>query len=126
VLLLEDAHALRELARELLEASGYTVLEAANGTDAISVAEKHQGPIHLLLSDVVMPGMDGPQVAEQIALTRPDTKVLYMSGYTNAAVPVRELLDSGAVLLQKPFTIESLTSKVCEVLGAGKAVPSVR
>jgi two-component system, cell cycle sensor histidine kinase and response regulator CckA len=104
VLLVEDAHALRELARELLEAGGYTVLEAANGADAVSLAEKHPGPIHLLLSDVVMPGMNGPELAGKIIRARPDTKVLYMSGHTGDALPVQELLNSGAALLHKPFT----------------------
>jgi two-component system cell cycle sensor histidine kinase/response regulator CckA len=124
VLLVEDAHALRELARELLEAGGYTVLEAANGADAISLAEKHPGPIHLLLSDVVMPGMNGPELAGKIIGGRPDTKVLYMSGYTGDALPVRELLNSGAALLHKPFTGLSLATKVREVLGAAKPAPS--
>jgi PAS domain S-box-containing protein len=126
VLLVEDAHVLRELARELLEAGGYTVLEAANGADAISLAEKHPGPIHLLLSDVVMPGMNGPELAGKIIGARPDTKVLYMSGYTGDALPVQELLNSGAALLHKPFTGLSLATKVREVLATGKAVPSVR
>jgi PAS domain S-box-containing protein len=124
VLLVEDAHALRELARELLEAGGYTVLEAANGADAISLAEKHPGPIHLLLSDVVMPGMNGPELAGKIIGGRPDTKVLYMSGHTGDALPVRELLNSGAALLHKPFTGLSLATKVREVLGAAKPAPS--
>jgi len=123
VLLVEDAHALRELARELLEAGGYTVLEAANGADAISLAEKHPGPIHLLLSDVVMPGMNGPELAGKIIGGRPDTKVLYMSGYTGDALPVRELLNSGAALLHKPFTGLSLATKVREVLAAAKPSP---
>jgi len=123
VLLVEDAHALRELARELLEAGGYTVLEAANGADAISLAEKHPGPIHLLLSDVVMPGMNGPELAGKIIGARPDTKVLYMSGYTGDALPVQELLNSGAALLHKPFTGLSLATKVREVLAAAKPSP---
>jgi nitrogen-specific signal transduction histidine kinase/ActR/RegA family two-component response regulator len=123
VLLVEDAHVLRELARELLEAGGYTVLEAANGADAISLAEKHPGPIHLLLSDVVMPGMNGPELAGKIIGARPDTKVLYMSGYTGDALPVQELLNSGAALLHKPFTGLSLATKVREVLAAAKPSP---
>ena len=124
VLLVEDAHALRELARELLEAGGYTVLEAANGADAVSLAEKHPGPIHLLLSDVVMPGMNGPELAGKIIGGRPDTKVLYMSGYTGDALPVQELLNSGAALLHKPFTGLSLATKVREVLATAKPSPS--
>jgi two-component system cell cycle sensor histidine kinase/response regulator CckA len=118
ILLVEDAQPLRELARELLEDSGYIVLEAANGADAIQVAEKHHGPIHLLLTDVVMPGMDGPEVAEYMTRNYPGIKVLYASGYTDDAIIHHGVLNSGIALLQKPFTRASLTNKVREVLGA--------
>jgi PAS domain S-box-containing protein len=117
VLLVEDAQPLRELARELLEDSGYTVLEAGSGAEAIQVAEQHQGPIHLLLTDVVMPGMDGPKVAECITRIYPGIKVLYASGYTDDAIVHHGVLDSGITLLQKPFTHATLTNKVREVLG---------
>jgi PAS domain S-box-containing protein len=117
VLLVEDSSPLRELARELLEHNGYTVLEAANGADAIQVAEKYGKPIHLLLTDVVMPGMDGSKLAERMSHTYPGIKVLYMSGYTDDAIVHHGVLDSGITLLQKPFTRESLTRKVREVLG---------
>jgi CheY-like chemotaxis protein len=113
----EDAQPLRELARELLETNGYTVLESANGTDAIQVAEKYGKPIHLLLTDVVMPGMDGSKLAERMGDSYPGIKVLYMSGYTDDAIVHHGVLDSGITLLQKPFTRESLTHKVREVLG---------
>jgi CheY-like chemotaxis protein len=113
----EDAQPLRELARELLETKGYTVLEAANGADAIQVAEKYGKPIHLLLTDVVMPGMDGSKLAERMGHSYPGIKVLYMSGYTDDAIVHHGVLDSGITLLQKPFTRESLTHKVREVLG---------
>jgi two-component system, cell cycle sensor histidine kinase and response regulator CckA len=116
ILLVEDAQALRELTHELLEASGYTVLEAANGTSAIRMAEKHREPIHLLLSDVVMPGMNGRELAEFMVRIHPEINVLYMSGYTDDSVVHRGVLDSGIALLQKPFTKESLTCKVREVL----------
>jgi two-component system cell cycle sensor histidine kinase/response regulator CckA len=117
ILLVEDAQPLRELARELLETKGYTVLEAANGADAIQVAEKYGKPIHLLLTDVVMPGMDGSKLAERMGHSYPGIKVLYMSGYTDDAIVHHGVLDSGITLLQKPFTRESLTHKVREVLG---------
>jgi PAS domain S-box-containing protein len=117
ILLVEDAQPLRELARELLETNGYTVLEAANGADAIQVAEKYGKPIHLLLTDVVMPGMDGSKLAERMGDSYPGIKVLYMSGYTDDAIVHHGVLDSGITLLQKPFTRESLTRKVREVLG---------
>jgi PAS domain S-box-containing protein len=117
ILLVEDEQPLRELAHELLGDSGYTVLEAANGADAIQIAEQHREPIHLLLTDVVMPGIDGPKVAECITRIHRGIKVLYVSGYTDDAIAQHGILDSGVALLQKPFTKESLTSKVREVLG---------
>jgi CheY-like chemotaxis protein len=117
ILLVEDAQPLRALAQELLEDSGYTVLEAANGADAIQVAEQHQGPIHLLLTDVVMPGMDGPKVAAHMTRTYPGIKVLYASGYTDDAIVHHGVLDPGIALLHKPFTRAALTNKVREVLG---------
>jgi two-component system cell cycle sensor histidine kinase/response regulator CckA len=118
VLLVEDAQPLRELARELLEANGYVVLEAANGAAAIQLAEKHKEPIQLLLSDVVMPGMDGRKLAERMSRIHPESKVLYMSGYTDDAIVHHGVLSSGIALLQKPFTRESLTRKVREVLSS--------
>ena len=120
VLLVEDAQPLRELARELLESNGYTVLEAANGADAIQAAENHRGPIHLLLSDVVMPGMDGRRLADCLVRSNPELKVLYMSGYTDDAIGHHGVLGSGIALLEKPFTREGLTRKVREVLGINK------
>jgi CheY-like chemotaxis protein len=117
ILLVEDAPSLRELARELLEDNGYTVLEAGNGADAIQVAERYGKTIHLLLTDVVMPGMDGGKLAERMTHSHPGIKVLYMSGYTDDAIVHHGVLDSGVALLQKPFTRESLTRKVRDVLG---------
>jgi two-component system, cell cycle sensor histidine kinase and response regulator CckA len=117
ILLAEDALPLRELTRELLEEHGYTVLEAANGADAIRLAEKHREPIHLLLSDVVMPGMGGRELAESLVRIHPETKVLYMSGYLDDAIIRHGVLDAEIALLQKPFTKESLTHKVREALG---------
>jgi PAS domain S-box-containing protein len=116
VLVVEDAQPLRELAREILEDSGYTVLEAANAGDAEKVVERYQAPIHLLLTDVIMPGMDGRRLAEILAHRRPQMKVLYMSGYPDEAIVNHGILDAGIALLQKPFTGEALTQKVREVL----------
>jgi len=120
ILLVEDAEPLRELARELLESNGYTVLDAANGAKAIGVAEKYRDAIHLLLSDVVLPDTDGPTLAEHIIRIHPETKVLYMSGYPDAAIAHHGVLRSGIELLQKPFTTESLTRKVREVLASNQ------
>ncbi|MGD0906195.1 MAG: PAS domain S-box protein [Candidatus Acidiferrales bacterium] len=120
ILLAEDAQPLRELARELLESNGYTVLEATNGADAIRVAENYRGPIHLLFTDVVMPGMDGRKLADHLVRSNPKLKVLYMSGYTDDAIGHHGVLAPGIALLEKPFTRESLTRKVREVLGIDK------
>ena len=116
VLLVEDEESLRRLTRSLLEQSGYTVLEASEGAEALQIAHQHQGTIHLLLTDVVMPGTGGRVLAEKIALTYPDTKVLFMSGYTDYAVTAHGVLEEGTFLLQKPFTRGALMGKVREVL----------
>jgi len=116
ILLVEDEEEVRQLAREFLEASGYTVLNAHDAREALTMAERHADPIHLLLSDVVMPQMSGREVAERLALTRPDTKVLYMSGYTDDAIVRHGALERGNSFLQKPFTAYSLGRKIREVL----------
>ncbi len=124
VLVVEDAQPLRELASELLKNNGYAVLEAANGADAIQLVERYQGLIDLLLTDVVMPGMGGRQLAEKLIPRLPKMKVLYMSGYTDDAIVHHGILEPGIALIQKPFTAETLTRKVREVLQAqekGKA-----
>ena len=114
ILLVEDNEALRELTRCLLAESGYTVLEAETPEKAIQIARQHGGPIHLLLTDVVMPGINGRVLVEKLAPIRPGLKVVYMSGYTGFTH--RGLLDSEAVLLQKPITREALLSKIHGVL----------
>lgn len=116
VLLAEDAAAVRAAARQILERYGYTVLEAPSGKDALSIASKRQGPIHLLLTDVVMPEMSGRELTEQFASLRPDAKVLYMSGYTDDAIVRHGILGPGIAYLQKPFSPETLARKVREVL----------
>jgi len=116
ILLTEDAPALRGMARQILERYGYTVLEAPDGKEALLLALFRPGPIHLLLTDVVMPGMSGRELAERFTAHRPDVKVLYMSGYTDDAVVRHGVLRPGIAYLQKPFTPESLALKVREVL----------
>jgi two-component system cell cycle sensor histidine kinase/response regulator CckA len=116
VLLAEDAAAVRVAARQILERSGYTVLEAPTGKDALIIASKRQAPIHLLLTDVVMPEMSGRELAEQFAEFRPASKVLYMSGYTNDAIVRHGILQPGIAYLQKPFSPDALARKVREVL----------
>jgi two-component system, cell cycle sensor histidine kinase and response regulator CckA len=116
ILLVEDEESLRSLTRSLLEQSGYTVLEASEGAQALEIAHQHQGTIHLLLTDVVMPGANGKVLAEKMALLHPDTMVLFMSGYTDYAVSTHGVVEAGTFLLQKPFTRDALTRKVREVL----------
>ena len=112
VLVLEDNDALRSLAVRILERCGYTVLEAREGREARRVSAGHDGPIHLLLSDVVLPGGSGPQAAEAIAANRPEMRTLFMSGYTDDAILHRGTELSGGDLLEKPFTPQSLAHHV--------------
>ena len=112
--MVEDAEAVRELTRSLLTDSGYTVLEAEHPEKAIEIAQSYKGHIHLLLTDMVMPGMNGRVLAEKLAAIRPDMKVVYTSGYTGFSHSA--LVDSDLVFIPKPFTKESLLSKLQEVL----------
>jgi PAS domain S-box-containing protein len=116
ILLAEDEANLRYLARQFLEKQGYKVIEAADGAVAMQIAVAHEGVIHLLLTDVIMPGMNGRELAQRITEIRPNTKVLYMSGYTENVIGHNGTLDAGVRLLQKPFTLRDLKSKVREVL----------
>jgi len=116
VLVVEDAAAVRAVTRQVLQRQGYTVLEAANGEAALQLAAAHHGPIHLLLTDVVMPGPSGRQTAERLAHLRPETRVLYTSGYTDDSIVRHGILESGIAYLQKPFTPDGLARKVREVL----------
>jgi CheY-like chemotaxis protein len=116
LLLVEDEEGVRRLTREVLEEHGYTVLEASDWQSALGLAGSHGGPLHLLLTDVVMPEMGGPEVASRLSALRPGIKVLYMSGYTNYAVFHRGLLDAGVAFLQKPFSPNELARRVRELL----------
>lgn len=116
ILLVEDEANLRYLARQFLEKQGYRVIEAADGAVAMQIAVAHEGMIHLLLTDVIMPGMNGRELAQRISELRPNTKVLYMSGYTENVIGHNGTLDAGVRLLQKPFNLRDLKSKVREVL----------
>jgi two-component system cell cycle sensor histidine kinase/response regulator CckA len=116
VLLVENADSLRNLAKELLKASGYAVLDADSGREALRIASSFSGPIDLLLTDVIMPGMGGKQLAQQFISLRPATRVLYMSGYSNDGIVQSGILESGALLLEKPFTRQILLRKVRQVL----------
>ena len=116
VLVTEDAPALRATAHQILTRYGYTVLDAPDGKAALALTTRHNGPIHLLLTDVVMPEMSGRELAERFKAKCPEVRVLYMSGYTDHAVVRHGVLEPGIAYLQKPFTPDSLARKVREVL----------
>lgn len=116
ILLVEDEQSVRALTRSLLEHGGYTVLEAGSGAHAIEIATQHPETIHLLLTDVVMPGMNGPTLAEKILSIHPETKALYASGYSGGFGTQTGLVPAGATLLQKPFSRVALLQKVRNVL----------
>jgi CheY-like chemotaxis protein len=117
ILLVEDEAGVRELILEVLTERGYIILEARNGNEALRLCEQHSSPIHLLLTDVVMPGgMNGRELAEQLTSLHPELKVLYMSGYTDEAIIHHGVLDRGTIFLQKPFTPNALERKAREVL----------
>ena len=116
VLLVEDEDEVRSLVRGLMEKEGYVVLEASRPSEALTLAKQYEGRIHLILSDVVMPQMNGPELTEKLVSMRADTRVLYMSGYTDSAIIHFDVLQKGTPFLQKPFTPEALAHKVREVL----------
>ncbi|MGB9286267.1 MAG: response regulator, partial [Candidatus Sulfotelmatobacter sp.] len=117
ILLVEDEESVRQLVRETLESRGYRVLEAANGNAALALAASHPDTIHLVITDVVMPGLSGHELVQQLLPTRPDAKVLYLSGYAEDAFATPLASEDQKAFLQKPFTLQSLSRKVREVLG---------
>ena len=116
VLLAEDAGPIRAVSYQILKRNGYTVLEAPDGKSALEEAAKHAGPIHLLITDVIMPEMSGRQLAERLQEQRPELKVLFVSGYTDDAIVRHGILEPGIAFLQKPFSPQLLVRKVREVL----------
>jgi CheY-like chemotaxis protein len=116
ILLVEDEPGVRDFAREVLESYGYTVLPAANADHAEVVVAGHAGPIDLLVSDVIMPGASGPELAERLVAARPGLKVLFVSGYTADAVLRRGVAEPGQHVLAKPFSPQALARKVREIL----------
>jgi len=116
ILLVEDQAEVRAVIRQSLIRHGYTLLEAANGEEALSVLGGHAGKIDLLLTDVVMPGMGGRELAERLAARRPDVRVLYTSGYTDDAIVRHGVLEAGVAFIQKPFLPKDLLLKIRGVL----------
>ena len=125
ILLVEDEANLRYLARQYLEKQGYKIIEAADGAVAMQIAVAHEAVIHLLLTNVIMPGMNGRELAQRISEIRPNVKILYMSGYTENVIGHNGMLDAGVRLLQKPFNLRDLKSMVREVLDATPTPPEV-
>jgi PAS domain S-box-containing protein len=116
ILVVEDAEAMRKMSCEFLSSRGYTVLEAQDGQEALALAEKHPGPIHMLITDLVMPGMNGRELAQHLCDHNAQLRVLYVSGYTGDAVVRLGILEGAAAFLQKPFTLHGLAAKVREIL----------
>jgi two-component system cell cycle sensor histidine kinase/response regulator CckA len=116
VLVAEDEAGIRSPLRRLLVAQGYRVLDASDGLGALEVAGRHSGPIHLLLTDILMPGMNGGELARRLLLVRPGVGVVFMSGYSPEAVHANGILTPGARFLQKPFSVEELTCRLREAL----------
>jgi two-component system cell cycle sensor histidine kinase/response regulator CckA len=116
VLVVEDNAPLRRLSERILRQHGYTILVATNGAQAQQICAEHDGPIHVVLMDVIMPGESGPRVWEQICENRPETKIIYMSGYTADTLDQRPVFGSGNGFLQKPFNAAQLAGAVLEAL----------
>ena len=117
ILLVEDEEPLRKLCTEFLEQLGYRMLAASNAKEAIALVEGYSGKIDLLITDVVMPGLPGPELAEALLALRADLKVIFISGYAEGSLAPNGILKPGTVLVNKPFTIRALTAKLREVLG---------
>jgi len=122
ILVVEDESGVRRLSRAILKAQGYIVLEAASGDEALEVARSHAGQIHLVATDVIMPGMSGHVLWDRLRVLRPDSRVLFMSGYTDDAIATHGVFEPGIAFLQKPFTPFGLAQKVREVLDAAQGV----
>ena len=116
VLLVEDEDMVRALARRILQTHGYNLLEAQDGFQALRLCQEYTGVIHLMVTDVVMPGMNGGAVADHLLSVRPRLKVLYLSGYTDNSIAHHGVMDAGTAFLPKPFTPADLARKVREVL----------
>ena len=117
ILLVEDEEPLRRLCTEFLEQLGYKLLSAPNGREALTMVKGYPDKIHLLITDVLMPELPGPELAEAVLALRPDIKVIFISGYADGSLAPNGVLKPGTVLVRKPFTIRALTATLREVLG---------
>ena len=124
ILLVEDQDSLREMACEVLQKKGYKVLDARNAGEALLICEQHTGLVHLMLTDVVMPRMGGPELSERLKPWHPEMKVLFMSGYTDNAVVQQGIVEPGVAFLEKPFSPEALARKVRQVLDETRSEPA--
>ena len=118
LLLVEDSGSVRRLLRRYLERHGYTVIEATSGVDALRAMKRHEGPLDLLVADVVLPKMDGRALARQLERERPGLRVLYMSGFSDEALSDRDVFDHEVTLIQKPFTPPQLLRQIRTVLAS--------
>ena len=118
ILVVDDDAAVRQVTARVLEREGYRVLQAGEGAEALRVARELSGPLDLLLTDVVMPGMNGRELGEQLSVLRPETRLLYMSAYTEDEVILRGIRVSDVGFLYKPFSLEGLASAVKQALSA--------
>jgi DNA-binding NtrC family response regulator len=116
ILVVEDNEEVRKVTARILKIQGYRILEAANRGDSISISEQHDGPIHLMLTDVVMPKMHGPELLKHLSTSYPDMKVIYMSGHIENVISHHCILEKRGEYIQKPFTVSELARKVREVL----------
>ncbi len=124
ILVVEDQEQVRGLATALLESLGYRVLSAADGPAALVLARRDEGPIHLALVDVVLPGMNGKQLAERLALLRPELPVLFTSGHSHDVIAHRNVVDRDFLYIAKPYAPEALAQKIRQVIGKARAVRS--
>ena len=125
VLIAEDEEAVRELASEFIESAGYTVLSAKDGTEALAIAERSDQPIHVLLTDVVMPKIRGPELAKRLRGLRNSIRIVYMSGYLDYNRGNEDFLEEG-YFLQKPFSRDTLINKVAEALKNNASAKSMK
>ena len=118
ILVVEDEDAVRRLTVSILTAHGYHILEAANGRQANTVVERHKEPIHLILTDVILPGTTGPELVEQLKALMPAAKVVYVTSYPEAAIANHGIVAGDVAFIQKPYSVDLLVARVREILDA--------